>query len=59
MSVELDTVVTFLHDSMCGCGERCHGWVEDRRALVEFSETRWGRASAIPDALHDLANPQT
>jgi hypothetical protein len=38
----LDGLITAMHDCLCGCGDRCAGWLADREALLEFAEMRWG-----------------
>ena len=40
----VNDLVTAMHDTLCACGARCHGWHADKAALLEFVEQRWGTA---------------
>lgn len=49
----IDKLVTRMHDYLCQCGEECDGWFQDREALLEWIEDRYGSTSVLESALNE------
>lgn len=44
MHEEIENLVTWMHDGLCGCGGRCFGWHDDYNTFLVFVEDQWGSA---------------
>lgn len=49
--LEVDNLVSELHDRLCRCGSRCDGWYNDRRVLGDWFEQRYGSVAVLEEAL--------
>lgn len=54
MYLEIDDLIQVMHDSLCACGGHCFGWEDDRAALIDFIENRWGSVAVFNRYLREL-----